>query len=146
LSKLLSRSPLSPTADLKRAGLKVTLPRLKILEILENAEQHHLSAEDVYKALLAEDTEIGLATVYRVLTQFETAGLVTRHRFDSGQALFELDTGDSHDHIICIKSGLVAEFKDEKLEERLREIADELGYELKDHSIVLYGVFREEVK
>jgi Fur family ferric uptake transcriptional regulator len=146
LSKLLSRSPLSPTADLKRAGLKVTLPRLKILEILENAEQHHLSAEDVYKALLAEDTEIGLATVYRVLTQFETAGLVTRHRFDSGQALFELDTGDSHDHIICIKSGLVAEFKDEKLEERLREIADELGYELKDHSIVLYGVFREEDK
>lgn len=144
MSKLLSRSPLSPTADLKRAGLKVTLPRLKILEILENAEQHHLSAEDVYKALLAEDTEIGLATVYRVLTQFETAGLVTRHRFDSGQALFELDTGDSHDHIICIKSGLVAEFKDEKLEERLREIADELGYELKDHSIVLYGVFREE--
>lgn len=146
MSKLLSRSPLSPTADLKRAGLKVTLPRLKILEILENAEQHHLSAEDVYKALLAEDTEIGLATVYRVLTQFETAGLVTRHRFDSGQALFELDTGDSHDHIICIKSGLVAEFKDEKLEERLREIADELGYELKDHSIVLYGVFREEDK
>ena len=114
MSKLLSRSPLSPTADLKRAGLKVTLPRLKILEILENAEQHHLSAEDVYKALLAEDTEIGLATVYRVLTQFETAGLVTRHRFDSGQALFELDTGDSHDHIICIKSGLVAEFKDAK--------------------------------
>jgi len=144
LSKLLSRSPLSPTADLKRAGLKVTLPRLKILEILENAEQHHLSAEDVYKALLAEDTEIGLATVYRVLTQFETAGLVTRHRFDSGQALFELDTGDSHDHIICIKSGLVAEFKDEKLEDRLREIADELGYELKDHSIVLYGVSRDE--
>lgn len=146
MSKLLSRSPLSPTADLKRAGLKVTLPRLKILEILENAEQHHLSAEDVYKALLAEDTEIGLATVYRVLTQFETAGLVTRHRFDSGQALFELDTGDSHDHIICIKSGLVAEFKDEKLEERLREIADELGYELKDHSIVLYGIHREEDK
>lgn len=144
MSKLLSRSPLSPTADLKRAGLKVTLPRLKILEILENAEQHHLSAEDVYKALLAEDTEIGLATVYRVLTQFETAGLVTRHRFDSGQALFELDTGDSHDHIICIKSGLVAEFKDEKLEDRLREIADELGYELKDHSIVLYGVSRDE--
>ncbi len=143
MSKLLDRTPLSPTADLKRAGLKVTLPRLKILEILENAEQHHLSAEDVYKALLAEDTEIGLATVYRVLTQFETAGLVTRHRFDSGQALFELDTGDSHDHIICIKSGMVAEFKDEKLEARLREIADELGYELKDHSIVLYGVHRE---
>ncbi len=143
MSKLLDRSPLSPTADLKRAGLKVTLPRLKILEILENTEQHHLSAEDVYRALLADDTEIGLATVYRVLTQFEAAGLVTRHRFDGGQALFELDTGDSHDHIICIKSGVVAEFKDEQLEARLREIADELGYELTDHSIVLYGVHRE---
>ncbi len=102
-----------------------------------------MSAEDVYKALLSEDTEIGLATVYRVLTQFETAGLVTRHHFDGGQALFELDTGDSHDHIICIKSGLMAEFKDQKLEERLREIADELGYELKDHTIVLYGVHRD---
>lgn len=146
MSKLLNRSPLSPTADLKRAGLKVTLPRLKILEILENTEQHHLSAEDVYKALLAEDTEIGLATVYRVLTQFESAGLVTRHHFDGGQALFELDTGDSHDHIICIKSGLMAEFKDEKLEERLREIAEELGYELKDHTIVLYGVHRDADK
>ena len=116
MSKLLDRSPLSPTADLKRAGLKVTLPRLKILEILENTEQHHMSAEDVYKALLSEDTEIGLATVYRVLTQFESAGLVTRHHFDGGQALFELDTGDSHDHIICVKSGMMAEFKDEKLE------------------------------
>ena len=143
MSKLLDRSPLSPTADLKRAGLKVTLPRLKILEILENTEQHHMSAEDVYKALLSEDTEIGLATVYRVLTQFESAGLVTRHHFDGGQALFELDTGDSHDHIICVKSGMMAEFKDEKLEERLREIADELGYELKDHTIVLYGVHRD---
>lgn len=108
MTKLLNRSPLSPTADLKRAGLKVTLPRLKILEILENTVEHHMSAEDVYKALLAEDTEIGLATVYRVLTQFESAGLVTRHRFDGGQALFELDTGDSHDHIVCVKSGQVA--------------------------------------
>ena len=143
LTKLLNRLPLSPTADLKRAGLKVTLPRLKILEILENTVEHHMSAEDVYKALLAEDTEIGLATVYRVLTQFETAGLVTRHRFDGGQALFELDTGDSHDHIVCVKSGQVAEFKDEKLEERLREIASELGYELQDHSIVLYGILNE---
>ena len=146
MTKLLNRLPLSPTADLKRAGLKVTLPRLKILEILENTVEHHMSAEDVYKALLAEDTEIGLATVYRVLTQFETAGLVTRHRFDGGQALFELDTGDSHDHIVCVKSGQVAEFKDEKLEERLREIASELGYELQDHSIVLYGILSEPEK
>ncbi len=143
MSKLLDRSPLSPTADLKRAGLKVTLPRLKILEILEHTVDHHMSAEDVYKALLADNTEIGLATVYRVLTQFENAGLVTRHRFDGGQALFELDTGDSHDHILCVKSGKVAEFKDEKLEARLREIANELGYELQDHSIVLYGVLND---
>jgi len=143
MSKLLDRSPLSPTADLKRAGLKVTLPRLKILEILENTVEHHMSAEDVYKALLAEDTEIGLATVYRVLTQFEGAGLVTRHHFDGGQALFELDMGDSHDHIVCIKTGQVAEFKDEKLEARLREIAAELGYELQDHSIILYGMLKD---
>jgi Fur family ferric uptake transcriptional regulator len=136
------RAPTNPTAGLKRAGLKITLPRLKILEILENAEDHHMSAEDVYKALLAEDTEIGLATVYRVLTQFESAGLVTRHRFDGGQAIFELDTGDNHDHIVCIRTGKVAEFKDEALEERLREISEELGYTLSDHTIVLYGVLK----
>jgi len=103
-----------------------------------------MSAEGVYRALLAEGTEIGLATVYRVLTQFEAAGLVTRHHFDGGQALFELDTGDSHDHIVCVKTGQVAEFKDERLEARLREIASELGYELQDHSIVLYGIVSEE--
>ena len=138
----MDRAPTNPTAGLKRAGLKITLPRLKILEILENAEDHHMSAEDVYKALLAEDTEIGLATVYRVLTQFESAGLVTRHRFDGGQAIFELDTGDNHDHIVCIRTGKVAEFKDEALEERLREISEELGYTLSDHTIVLYGVLK----
>lgn len=131
------------TSELKNAGLKVTLPRLSILEILEDAEQHHLSAEDVYKALLEKGSDIGLATVYRVLTQFEAAGLVTRHHFDGGQAIFELDTGDNHDHIVCVKSGKVKEFKDEQIEQRLQQIAAELGYSLTDHKIVLYGIFDE---
>lgn len=125
--------------DLKSAGLKVTLPRLSILQILEEAEQHHLSAEDVYKILLSKDIEVGIATVYRVLTQFEAAGLVTRHHFDGGQAIFELDTGDNHDHIVCLRTGMVSEFKDEVIENRLKEIATELGYELSDHRIILYG-------
>lgn len=125
--------------DLKKAGLKVTLPRVSILEILEEAEQHHMSAEDVYKTLLKNGNEIGLATVYRVLTQFEAAGLVTRHHFDGGQAIFELDNGDNHDHIVCLKTGRVAEFKDAVIEERLEQIAKELGYALNDHKIVLYG-------
>lgn len=142
MGKLIERAPLNPTDDLRQAGLKVTLPRLKIFEILEHTPQHHMSAEDVYRALLDEDYEIGLATVYRVLTQFEQAGLVTRHHFDSGQALFELDTGDNHDHIVCLKTGQVAEFKDEKLEARLYEIADELGYELTDHRILLQGFLK----
>ena len=129
----------SANTDLKNAGLKVTLPRVSILEILEKAEQHHMSAEDVYKTLLKNDNEIGLATVYRVLTQFEAAGLVTRHHFDGGQAIFELDTGDNHDHIVCLKTGKVAEFKDAAIEERLEQIAKELGYTLNDHRIVLYG-------
>lgn len=132
------------TSELKNAGLKVTLPRLSILEILEDAEQHHLSAEDVYKALLGKGSDIGLATVYRVLTQFEAAGLVTRHHFDGGQAIFELDTGDNHDHIVCVKSGKVSEFKDEQIERRLLEIAEELGYSLTDHKIILYGIFDDK--
>lgn len=129
--------------ELKKAGLKVTLPRVKILEILENAEEHHMSAEDVYRALMQSGTEVGLATVYRVLTQFESAGLVTRHHFDGGQAIFELNTGDNHDHIVCLRTGRVAEFKDEQIEKRLNEIAEELGYRLTDHSIILYGVHAE---
>ncbi|MEE9334643.1 MAG: ferric iron uptake transcriptional regulator [Granulosicoccaceae bacterium] len=132
------------TSELKNAGLKVTLPRVSILEILERAEQHHLSAEDVYKALLKNGSDIGLATVYRVLTQFEGAGLVTRHHFDGGQAIFELDTGDNHDHIVCVKSGKVAEFKDEQIERRLQEIAEELGYSLTDHKIILYGEYKRD--
>jgi len=127
--------------DLKSAGLKVTLPRLSVLEILERADPHHLSAEDVYKALLDNDADIALATVYRVLTQFEAAGLVTRHHFAGGQAVFELDTGDDHDHIICVKTGKVSEFKDPQIEQRLNEIATELGYELSEYKIVLYGEY-----
>lgn len=130
------------TKDLKSAGLKVTLPRLNVLEVLERADPHHLSAEDVYKALMESDSDIGLATVYRVLTQFEAAGLVTRHHFDGGQAVFELDTGDNHDHIVCVKTGKVSEFKDEIIENRLREIAEELGYSLDEHRIVLYGEYK----
>jgi len=136
----------SANSDLKKAGLKVTLPRISILEILEEAEQHHMSAEDVYKTLLSNGNEVGLATVYRVLTQFEAAGLVTRHHFDGGQAIFELDTGDNHDHIVCLKTGRVAEFKDEIIEQRLEEIATELGYSLSDHKIVLYGEVMETGK
>jgi len=129
--------------DLRKAGLKVTRPRLRILEILEAAEPHHLSAEDVYRELLANDHDFGLATVYRVLSQFETAGIVTRHHFAGGQAVFELDTGDNHDHIVCLKSGEVAEFKDVRIEKRLKQIASELGYTLTDHRIVLYGVHQD---
>ncbi|MCL7421834.1 MAG: ferric iron uptake transcriptional regulator [Methylobacter sp.] len=128
------------TQDLKNAGLKVTLPRVKILQILENQiDEHHLTAEKVYKILLSEDEDIGLATVYRVLTQFEAAGLVTRHHFEGGNSVFELAKGDHHDHILCMKCGKVDEFTDELIEARQREIAEKLGYELTDHSLYLYG-------
>ena len=125
-------------SELKKAGLKVTLPRLKILEMLESAEPRHLSAEDVYRQLIDADEEIGLATVYRVLTQFEAAGLVVRHNFDGGHALFEIDDGQHHDHMVCMDDGKVIEFVDEVIERRQREIAEERGYELVDHSLVLY--------
>lgn len=127
--------------DLRDAGLKVTLPRIKILEILEKQsdDEHHLTAEQVYKILLSEDEEIGLATVYRVLTQFEAAGLVTRHHFEGGNSIFELNKGSHHDHIVCMKCGRVDEFTDDVIEQRQRAIAKELGYELTDHSLYLYG-------
>jgi Fur family transcriptional regulator, ferric uptake regulator len=127
------------THDLRNAGLKVTLPRVKILEILEKQVEHHLTAEKVYKILLSEDEEIGLATVYRVLTQFEAAGLVTRHHFEGGNSVFELAKGDHHDHILCMKCGKVDEFTDEFIEARQKEIAQRLGYELTDHGLYLYG-------
>ena len=142
MGRLTSIEPGSARQDLKSAGLRVTLPRQSVLEVLERADPHHLSAEDVYRALLDSGSDVGLATIYRVLTQFESAGLVTRHHFDGGQAVFELDTGDNHDHIVCVKSGRVAEFKDEVIERRLAEIADELGYDLQEHKIVLYGEHR----
>jgi len=124
--------------DLRNAGLKITLPRLKILEILEGAKQRHLSAEDIYKDLLAAGEDIGLATVYRVLTQFEAAGLVTRHNFEGGHSVFELDDGEHHDHMVCVDSGEVVEFVNEEIERLQHAIADEFGFELLDHSLVLY--------
>ena len=124
--------------ELRKAGLKITLPRLKILEILENASQRHLSAEDVYRDLLDSGEEIGLATVYRVLTQFESAGLITRHNFEGGHSVFELDDGGHHDHMVCIESGDVIEFFSEDIERLQYEVARERGYELLDHSLVLY--------
>ncbi len=127
------------SSDLKKAGLKVTLPRMKILEFLEVSPVRHQSAEDIYRALLDEGEEIGLATVYRVLTQFETAGLVERHHFESGQAVFELSEKGHHDHIVCVSCGKVEEFCDEMIEKRQREIAEEKGYEVTDHSLTLYG-------
>ena len=128
----------SENQELKKAGLKVTLPRVKILQILENAGDHHMSADDVYRTLLDQGEDVGLATVYRVLTQFETAGLVERHNFDGGHSVFELDRGDHHDHMVCVSSGEVVEFTDPVIEQRQREIAKEHGFELMDHSLVLY--------
>jgi Fur family transcriptional regulator, ferric uptake regulator len=132
------------TQDLRSAGLKVTLPRMKILDILEKqTSARHLTAEKVYKILLNEGEEIGLATVYRVLTQFEAAGLVTRHHFEGGNSVFELDSGKHHDHIVCMKCGQVDEFTDEMIEVQQRKIAETLGYELTDHSLYLYGFCRQ---
>ncbi len=124
--------------ELRKAGLKVTLPRLKILEILEGAKQRHLSAEDLYKDLLQAGEDIGLATVYRVLTQFEAAGLVTRHNFEGGHSVFELDDGDHHDHMVCVETGDVVEFVNDEIERLQHVIAEEYGFELLDHSLVLY--------
>ncbi len=125
--------------DIRNAGLKVTLPRVKILDLLESSTQRHVSAEDVYKMLLDKGEEIGLATVYRVLTQFEAAGLVTRHNFEGGHAVFELDRGGHHDHLVCVVCGKVEEFVDGVIEKRQREIAREHGFEIVDHSLIIYG-------
>jgi Fur family transcriptional regulator, ferric uptake regulator len=126
-------------SQLRRAGLKITAPRLKILEILANATVRHMSAEDVYRRLLELNEDIGLATVYRVLTQFESAGLVTRHHFEGGTAVFELNEGTHHDHIVCVDCGRVEEFADEDIEQRQRSIADRLGFVITDHSLTLHG-------
>lgn len=129
--------------ELRNAGLKVTLPRVKILELLETSETRHLSAEDVYKALIDADEDVGLATVYRVLTQFETAGLVTRHRFEGGQSVFELTPDSHHDHLVCSKCGRVEEFYDEVIERQQEKIAGKFGFEITDHSLYLYGICSE---
>jgi Fur family ferric uptake transcriptional regulator len=129
--------------DIRNAGLKVTLPRIKILQILEsraNATERHLSAEEIFRYLIAEGEEIGLATVYRVLTQFESAGLVIRHHFEGGNSVFELNSGDHHDHLVCVQCGRVEEFRDETIERLQNEIAHSKGFELTDHSLCLYGV------
>jgi len=127
------------SSDLKKAGLKITLPRMKILEFLEASNTRHQSAEDIYRALRDDGEDIGLATVYRVLTQFEAAGLVDRHHFESGQAVFELNEKGHHDHIVCVSCGKVEEFYDELIESRQREVASDKGYEVTDHSLTLYG-------
>lgn len=124
--------------ELRKAGLKVTLPRLKILEIFEKSKLRHLSAEDMYKELLDSGEDIGLATVYRVLTQFEAAGLVTRHNFEGGHSVFELDDGDHHDHMVCVETGDVIEFSNTEIERLQQEMAEAHGYDLLDHNLVLY--------
>ncbi len=126
--------------DLKNAGLKATLPRLKILELFENSDERHLSAEDVYKMLLSSGNDVGLATVYRVLTQFDDAGLLIRHHFESGKAVFELNQGNHHDHIVCVKCGIVEEFYDEEIERRQQKAAESRGFKIQDHSLMIYGV------
>jgi len=126
--------------ELRKAGLKVTLPRVKILQLLEQAESEnqHFSAEDVYRALMESGEDVGLATVYRVLTQFEAAGLVIRHNFEAGHSVFELEKGEHHDHIVCLETNEVIEFCDDIIEARQRQLVEERGFELVDHSLVLY--------
>ena len=124
--------------ELKKAGLKVTLPRVKILQILENCPDRHMTAEDIYQSLRDADEDVGIATVYRVLTQFETAGLIERHNFDNGPAVYELDRGEHHDHMVCTETGRVIEFHDEEIEQLQEKIAKKNGYDLVGHSLVLY--------
>ncbi len=131
---------MSTPSDLKTIGLKATLPRLKILEIFQKTETRHLSAEDVYRQLLTEHMDIGLATVYRVLTQFEQAGLLARNHFDNGKAVFELNEGTHHDHLVCLVCGRVEEFYDAEIEKRQHSIAKSRGFTLQEHALSLYGV------
>ena len=129
--------------ELKDAGLKITLPRVKILQILESSEVHHVSAEDVYKLLLQNGEEVGLAPVYRALTQFEQAGVVVRHNFEGGHSIFELSSDKHHDHIVCVRCGRVEEFTDDEIEQRQKKVADKLGFELTDHNLNMYGLCPE---
>lgn len=130
--------------ELRNAGLKVTTPRLKILGLLENAKERHMTADTIYRLLHENGEEIGLATVYRALAQFEAAGLITRHHFEGGQTVFELERGPHHDHIVCVRCGRVEEFYDKTIEERQREIADKLGFTLSDHALTLYGECKDK--
>lgn len=132
-----------PNQDLKLAGLKATLPRIKILELMEQTEARHFSAEDIYKALLDSGEDVGMATVYRVLTQFEDAGLLVRHHFESGKAVFELNGGEHHDHIVCVKCGKVEEFIDEEIERRQKEAAESRGFTMQEHSLMIYGICKD---
>lgn len=127
------------TRQLKDAGLKVTTPRLKVLQILDNNKEKHLSAEDVYKALLESGEDIGLATVYRVLSQFELAGIIERHNFEGNYSVFELNQGEHHDHLVCVQCGKVEEFCDPVIEKRQEVIASDAGFKMKDHSLTIYG-------
>lgn len=126
--------------ELRKVGLKVTVPRLKILEIMAKANPHHMSAEDIYKKLLESGDDVGLATVYRVLTQFESAGLIRRHHFEGDHAVYELDQGEHHDHMVCVKCHKVEEFVDDTIETRQDEIAQKAGFAVTDHDLTIYGV------
>lgn len=130
--------------DLRKAGLKVTLPRVKILQLLENAEKHHMSAEDVYKALIEQGEDVGLATVYRVLTQFEQAGIVQRHNFENNLSVFEIMQDEHHDHLVCEACGKIIEFQNKLIEEEQHRVADEYNFKLSGHSLVLYGLCDNE--
>jgi Fur family ferric uptake transcriptional regulator len=138
--KAMQKNTSTRAAELKTSGLRATLPRLKVMEIFERAEHQHLSAEDVYKVLLSEHADVGLATVYRVLMQFVHAGLLTRNVFDSGKAVFEINKGTHHDHMVCLRCGAVEEFYDPEIERRQHAVASERGFELRDHTLALYGV------
>lgn len=135
---------MSDLKDLKNAGLKATLPRLKVLSLFENSKERHLSAEDIYKVMINSGEDVGLATVYRVLTQFEQAGLLIRHHFESGKAVFELNAGGHHDHIVCIKCGRVEEFFDAEIEKRQEIAAAKLGFTMQDHSLTIYGMCNQQ--
>jgi len=130
---------MSDSKDLRNTGLKATLPRLKVLELFHNSSERHMTAEDVFKILLNENADIGLATVYRVLTQFEQAGLLVRHHFESGKAVFELNEGSHHDHLVCLQCGKVEEFYDPEIEKRQVKIAKDRGFDIHDHSLYLYA-------
>lgn len=130
---------MSDPSDLKNIGLKATLPRLKILDLFEGSKKRHLTAEEVYRLLIAEDIDIGLATVYRVLTQFEQAGLLIRHHFDSDKAVYELNSGAHHDHLVCLQCGRVEEFFDEEIERRQKKVAAQRGFTIHDHSLHIYA-------